>query len=210
MEVVLSCSTRTLHPDIKVTSISLRYQRWAATCRERWTIRMGSTSRHLTCTTAVMQQRQIFLYCDVVTHLTTSLPRSVVSEKKLLFTFRTVMLEEHVDLVSGDFNGAAWRRSCGSDRRLTSIVEEAFADTKLLAPPGPSTTVRSPSPTARWVSKKKIKVANTKCGCILLMLTLAAQYKHARHVHLKERASPYDHSTPRRAHRDQSDHSRDT
>ena len=28
--------------------------------------------------------------------------------KKLLLTIRAVMLEEHVDLVAGDFNGAAW------------------------------------------------------------------------------------------------------
>ena len=56
--------------------------------------------------------------------------------EKLLPTFRTVMLEEHVDLVAGDFNGAAWRRPCGSDRRITRIIEEAFADTNLPVPPG--------------------------------------------------------------------------
>ena len=52
--------------------------------------------------------------------------------KKLLLTIRAVMLEEHVDLVVGDFNGAAWRRPCGSDRKLTSIIEEAFADATCL------------------------------------------------------------------------------
>ena len=45
--------------------------------------------------------------------------------KKLLLTVRTVMLEQHVDLVAGDFNGAAWRRPCGTDRLLTSIIQEA-------------------------------------------------------------------------------------
>ena len=45
------------------------------------------------------------------------------------------MLEQHVDLVAGDFNGAAWRRPCGNDRKLTSIVEDAFADTSLPVPP---------------------------------------------------------------------------
>ena len=34
----------------------------------------------------------------------------------------------------GDFNGAAWR-PCGNDRKPTSIVEEAFADTDLPMPP---------------------------------------------------------------------------
>ena len=56
--------------------------------------------------------------------------------KKLLQTVRTVILQEHVDMVAGDFNGAAWRRPSGSDRRLTSIIEEAFANTDLPLPPG--------------------------------------------------------------------------
>ena len=38
----------------------------------------------------------------------------------------------------------------------------------------------------------------------------AAQYKHARQVHLKERASPYDHSTQRKTPRDHSDRARNT
>ena len=46
------------------------------------------------------------------------------------------MPEEHVDLVAGDFKGAAWRRPCGNDRKRTSIIEEAFADTDLPMPPG--------------------------------------------------------------------------
>ena len=30
--------------------------------------------------------------------------------KKILPTIRDVMLDEHIDLVAGDLNGAAWRR----------------------------------------------------------------------------------------------------
>ena len=56
--------------------------------------------------------------------------------KKLLLTIRAVMLEEHVDLVAGDFHGAAWRRPCGNDRKPSSIIEEAFADTDLPMPSG--------------------------------------------------------------------------
>ena len=37
---------------------------------------------------------------------------------------------------SWDFNGAAWRRPCGNDRKLSRIIEEAFADTNLPVPPG--------------------------------------------------------------------------
>ena len=31
--------------------------------------------------------------------------------EKLILTVRAVMLDEHVDLVAGDFNGTAWRCS---------------------------------------------------------------------------------------------------
>ena len=58
--------------------------------------------------------------------------------KKLLLTIRAVTLEEHVDLVAADFNGAAWRRPCGNDRKPTSVIEEAFADADLPMSPGPT------------------------------------------------------------------------
>ena len=45
------------------------------------------------------------------------------------------MLGEHVDLVAGDFNGAAWR--CRK-RNNISTIEEAFADCALPTPPGPT------------------------------------------------------------------------
>ena len=45
------------------------------------------------------------------------------------------MLEEHMDLVAGDFNGAAWRRQ--SNNGNLSIIEEAFADSDLPMP-GPA------------------------------------------------------------------------
>ena len=45
------------------------------------------------------------------------------------------MLDEKVDLVAGDFNGAAWR--C-DNRNNSSTVEEAFADCALPMPPGPT------------------------------------------------------------------------
>ena len=56
--------------------------------------------------------------------------------KKLPFTIRAVMLDEHKDLVVGDFNGAAWRRQTNNGN--LSIIEEAFADSDLPMPPGPT------------------------------------------------------------------------
>ena len=58
--------------------------------------------------------------------------------KKLILTIRAVMLGEQVDLVAGDFNGAAWR--C-DNRNNISTIEEAFADCSLPMPPGPHTVV---------------------------------------------------------------------
>ena len=44
-----------------------------------------------------------------------------------------MMLEEHVDAVTGVFNGAAWRRD---NSNSISIIEEAFADFAMSMPPG--------------------------------------------------------------------------
>ena len=54
--------------------------------------------------------------------------------KKLLLTIRAVMLDELVDLVAGDFR-AAWRRDKNNN---ISIIKEAFADSDLPVPPGPT------------------------------------------------------------------------
>ena len=54
--------------------------------------------------------------------------------KKLILTIRAVMLDEKVDLVAGDFSGAAWRRDNSNNN---SIIEEAFEDCDLPMPPGP-------------------------------------------------------------------------
>ena len=58
--------------------------------------------------------------------------------KNLLLAVRTVMLQEQVDMVAGDFNGAAWRRHSGSDPRPISSVEETFVNTNLPLPLGPT------------------------------------------------------------------------
>ena len=123
--------------------------------------------------------------------------------KKLLLTIRAVMLEEHVDLVALDVNGAAWRRPCGNDRKPTSVIEEAFVDTDLPLPPGAhcgvpvqcqvdglmcavfsshrtpmkggkyDCTLRLLSPTVSWVFVEKMNAATMKCGCTRHLLTIA-------------------------------------
>ena len=49
--------------------------------------------------------------------------------KKLLLTIRAITQDEHVNLVAGDFGGAAWRQTSGYNPHQTSTLEEAFADT---------------------------------------------------------------------------------
>ena len=46
--------------------------------------------------------------------------------------------QQQVDLVAGNFNGAAWRRQSGSNPSLISSIEEAFVNTNLPLPPGPT------------------------------------------------------------------------
>ena len=108
---------------------------------------MGPTGSHLPCIIPkVTAQRQIILHYDVVTQFAQK--RGI--GKKLLLTVRTVMLQEHVDMVAGDFNSAAWRRPCGSDRQPTSIIEESSADTNLHVPLGPTPLWRSGGVPGEW------------------------------------------------------------
>ena len=55
--------------------------------------------------------------------------------KKLILTLRAIMLSQEVDLVAGDFNGTAWRHR-GKDN--LSTIDEAFMDSILPTPPGPT------------------------------------------------------------------------
>ena len=75
-------------------------------------------------------------FITVSLHINNQFAKERSIGKKLFLTFNAVMLEEDVDLVAGDFNGAVWRCPCGSDRKPVSIIEEAFANTDLSMPLG--------------------------------------------------------------------------
>ena len=83
-------------------------------------------------------------------HINNNYARKRGIGKKLLLTIRAMMLEEHVDLVAADFNGAALRRSIGNSRQPTNIIEEAFADTYLPMPPGPTPLWRPGAGPGDW------------------------------------------------------------
>ena len=62
----------------------------------------------------------------------THAPKKRGIAKNLLFAVRTVTTQQR------DFNGAAWRHQSGSDSRSISNIEEAFVNTNLPLPPGPT------------------------------------------------------------------------
>ena len=91
---------------------------------------MGTTSRHFPCIIPkITAQRQILFHHEAK-------KRGI--GKKMMLTVRTVMLQEHVDVVAGDVNGASWGRPSSSDRHQFRIVEEAFENTNLPMASGPS------------------------------------------------------------------------
>ena len=89
---------------------------------------------------------QIVLHGDVFANQQQLCQKKRGIGKKQLLTIRALMLQEHVDLVAGNFNSTAWRRHCGCGRK--SIIEEASADTDLPVPP-PRPTVVGPRGSTR-------------------------------------------------------------
>ena len=58
--------------------------------------------------------------------------------KKIILTVRAIMQDEHVNLIAGDFNGAACRQTSGNNPHHTNTLEEAIADADFPTPPGPT------------------------------------------------------------------------
>ena len=58
--------------------------------------------------------------------------------KNVLCAVHTVICQEQIDMVAGDFNGAAWRKKNGDDQQRDSSIEEAVANTNVPIPHGPS------------------------------------------------------------------------
>ena len=56
------------------------------------------------------------------------------------YTVRALMISQNIDLVAGDFSGAAWR--CRT-RDNISTIDEVFSDSALPTPLVPSTIVRT-------------------------------------------------------------------
>ena len=60
--------------------------------------------------------------------------RSIASNVPL--AVRTAVVQEEVDMVARDFNGASWRRKSGPEQQFDSTLEDAFKNAKLFVPLG--------------------------------------------------------------------------
>ena len=123
----------TFHPDIKVSSVYLHdtrdgQQQDVKEGESGWVLQVSFHVHRFGGCRATANRSSLRMSL----HINNQFAKKRGIGKKLRLAIRAVMLEEHVDLVAGDFNGAAWRHPCGNDRKLTSIIEEAFADTDLL------------------------------------------------------------------------------
>ena len=125
----------TFHPDIKVSSIYLHDTRNG----RHHIVNEGQPGWVLQAVTSRASFRRPprngkSFFTMMSQHINNHFAKKRCIGKKLILTVRTVMLQEHVDMVAGDFNGSAWRRS-GSDPRPISKIEEAFTKTSLPIPP---------------------------------------------------------------------------
>ena len=235
MENVRFSSTRTLfHPDIKVTAVYLHNtrdgQQQDVKKRESGWVSQGVISRasfrRLPCNGKSF-------YTTMSLHINNQFAEKRGVWKKLLLTIRAMMLEEHVDFVAGDFNGAAWRRPCGNHRKLTSIIEEAFANTDLPIPPGTTPWadecgfLKTPDSHEKWKVRlhgacsihpstmglrEKDQSSHHEVWMHLALTDPRGDYaprnEHDQRLHLKERSDPYPTQQESRAHGEQGDHSR--
>ena len=129
----------TFHSDIKVTSVYLhdtrdRQQNDVKEGESGW-VPAGCHIKGIV--SAAAAQRQIFLHNDVITHQQPICQEARYREEVAPYNPRCDA-GGACGLGCWDFDGAAWRRPCGNDRKPTSIIAEAFADTDLPMPLGPT------------------------------------------------------------------------
>ena len=132
---MLSCPTRTpFHSDIKVDSIYLhdtwQWHHQAVREGQSGWVPQAVISR---ASFGRISRKGKSYFTMMSLHINNTRNR-----EDLPLAVRTVMHQQQVDLVAADFNGAAWRRQSGSDPRSISSIEEAFVNTSLPLPPGPT------------------------------------------------------------------------
>ena len=96
---------------------------------------MGLTRCSFTCHISASASERAEVLYSVVSTYQQHLHQKKGIAKKLILTLRAIMISQEVDLVAGDFNGTAWRYR-GKDN--LSTIDEAFMDSILPTPPGPT------------------------------------------------------------------------
>ena len=119
----------TFLPDIKIKSIYLQSAEHDLPDK----VFEGGSGLVIKCVISRAQPHGLPLFTVMSLHINNKWAKKRGIGKKLLLTIRAVMLDEQVDLVAGDFNGAARRRTTNANN--ISIIEEVLP-TALPMPPG--------------------------------------------------------------------------
>ena len=125
----------TFYPDISVKSIYLHDTRRCEQDHivegEHGWVLQGVLSR-ASFRRAAASGQKVFTVLSLHTNNVFAKKRGIA--KKIIQAVRALMISQNIDLVAGDFNGAAWR--CRSRDNL-STIDEVFSDCALPSPPGP-------------------------------------------------------------------------
>ena len=100
------------------------------------------------------EHQQLSVELNVTRNVRIGGDTDLTNEQELVndLTHQDVIHQKQVDMLAGDFNGAAWRRRSGDDQRRDSTIEEAFANTNLPNPHGPNSIVET-----RWRSRRMVR-----------------------------------------------------
>ena len=131
----------TFYPDITVKSIYTRrgVQDHIVEREHGWVLQ-GVLSRACFPRAAASGQK---VFTVLSLHINNVFAKKRGIAKKIIQTVRALTISQNIDLVAGDFNGAAWR--CRS-RDNISTVDEVFSDCALPTPPGPTHHCGDPDP----------------------------------------------------------------
>ena len=126
----------TFYPDVSVKSIYLHDRRRSVQDHivegEHGWVLQGVLSR-ASFRRAAASGQKVFTVLSL--HINNVFAKKRGIAKKIIRTVRALMISQNIDLVAGDFNGAAWR--CRS-RDNISTIDEVFSDCALPKPPVPT------------------------------------------------------------------------
>ena len=141
----------TFYPDVRVSSVDIHDTKNGL----QEVIREGEAGRVFQAVVSRAAFRRVPrdnkpFFTMMSVHINTHYAKKRGIAKNVLFAVRTVMCQEQVDMVAGDFNGATWRKKSGDNQQRHSTIEEAFANTNLPIPYGSSPLWGSKNVPAEW------------------------------------------------------------